>query len=113
MILAPLLRAIERSGLSVLMFPKDDCSATPWLKAEARSAYMSCLHLFVPLPVAFMKVGVAYVGSWSSNATMSVAIEKGLVPARPPVLLPRVSPHHNWLAEPSVGPLELSIAGSG
>src|SRR5215813_14847927 len=106
MILAPLFRAIVRSGLSVLIFPKDDCSAMPWLKAEARSAYESCLHLFIPLPVAFIKVGVAYVGSCSSSATMSVAIEKGLAPARPPgplTLVPRVSPHHNWLLEARVG----------
>src|SRR5215468_8536049 len=66
----------------------------------------------MPLPVAFIKVGVANVGSPFSRATMSVAIEKGFAPARPETMLPRVRPHHNWLGE-SVGPLELSTAGSG
>src|SRR5437868_2495741 len=76
-------------------------------------------HLFAPLPVALVKLGVAYVGSCSSRATMSLEMLNGLAApvvvllfASPSRLLPRVRPHHSWLG-PRVAVLALSVAGSG
>src|SRR5215472_458112 len=73
-----------------------------------------------------MKLGTASVGSCISSATWSVAMKNALATSAPPSkgvlparekgpferIVPRVSPHHSCPVA-SVGPGELSVAGSG
>src|SRR5262245_29955619 len=110
-ILAPASRSAARFGLSVLMLPNDDCSATPRSNALDNAPYDRFFHPSAPLPVALVNAGVASVGSCSSSATMSVAMVNGDAPARP-LAEPRVRPYQrNTPLGASAKPL--SATGTG
>src|SRR5678810_10421 len=96
MILAPLFLTPERSGLSVLMLPKNGCSAMPCANASASWPYVRFRQPFWPFDTALVNAGVAIAGFCSSSAVMSDEIENGLAPASP-LLAPRVNPYQSWL----------------
>src|SRR5467141_2207884 len=104
---------------SVLMWAKLDCRIRPWSYAFANCAYERFFQPLAPLPVALMNDGVASVGFCSSSATRSVAIENGagtpagVLPPKPPKLLPRASPYQRWLPTPMCTDQALSADGGG